>query len=1599
MKYPRLIWLLMIVVSVGACDDDDSETTFEDSSTAKDAEILDVSVTADAADARLPDSATDAEANSDSEPDGSVASCAEDLEENEVCIPQDGVYPGRIPQGEGKAQYYRIKVSERSSFAFKLTREDGSTCPDEGLSISLQQKNGNSWQAYQSSIDGREGECLEGFWNLEPGEYRAVVTEFEGKASSIALHATFGAYHICGNGELDQGEECDDGGILSGDGCSSRCTVERNFSCTEPDSTSPSVCRPLPPGDHCDLAIEVTQFPYELSGRDFCSAFTHQLALQTPCHESLINTESPEVIFKVELDANEKLTLTESGPMDAFISFLNGECRNEARCIDGYSIDANYASKETLSYAALEPQTLYAVVSLKSACNAPSAASDGRNDYNISLTKSQVICGDGHREGYEECDVGAFESEGCRECRLTEGWACIGTICHEITCGDGWVDGDEECDTQGKTGEGCDTSCSVEAGFSCVNYVERVQGDVCYPLPMGEDGFICVDNLDRVPGSICYPSTLAAGDGTSCSDAGLIDTPSFRAVGDDFSAQFANGFKLNGYQCNAAPFPINSNSPTAFYKLHLQPQEIVEAYLTAQSDAIQLALLESCSQTASCLDEQSDNEGRLRAKVSYIADSEKDVYLIARIDNNAPDERADSYAYELIVNTHRAQCGDGIVEGKEPCDDGNTVSNDGCSADCTIEPGFICQEGSPSACYTHSLKSGDAQSCETAGEFLGNSFETSGQYFGEDFLETIKFDVSGSPCDGLYANETYPAAIYRVALEEGELLNASMKTDFNIGGIFILTGDNCENLTCRQSLNYGYQYFGSRLSYLASESEEVYVVYAAAFSSHEHHIYAPYEISIEHHMPLCGDGRIELDEQCDDGPFSLDETGQPKDGDGCSSDCQVEPFFGCTGSPSACRRTDPGDACKTPIVADFDGNGEYSYFTPYFDEAFENDWTVNENCGNQFSSNIAPEAFYQIDLEANELLEISNLANSRLYTHLYLMKDDCHSGQCVNLFQSLTQDQQVQYKVSYQATEAETVYLVAEGSSFLSENHLPFGIRFKKHLASCGDGIREGNEECDTGNAYDAACTDCKVTPGMICTNQTPNKCFPAPEGDVCEKPIRANLIDGHFEFSGENFGHDFTSQWTGDSFACNAQPFDSESIPEVFFQIDLSEGDVVTIQETGPITMNISYLEDPCGPTCLYAEPAYDGGHFLGMSYTATRDGTVYATAEPESIRSNLSQPYHFNIDVRHPSCGDGVIEGDEECDDRNTSSGDGCASDCKLEDNYICRGDTNSRCRQAAPGDRCQNAIEPSFGSSGYGTITIEENNAFFDEIYTDQFRSSHSSCRGIINNDTGGLYAEDVIYRFDLLKGDQLTIDGTQTPFASLITIVGEVDGSCGSVCYDHQYNFDPIVYGTNQDETIYVILSAQDDYPGNSHDHYAITFTKSHSICGNDILEAGEECDVSHAGCNANCTVKSGYQCINNHCSFLPDRCEDAVELEDGNMVTFDNNSTSDTISSVESCGISTSYGRDLFYKFRVPPHQQLIVQLESENSSMLNLYLMRSCDESSCIAASSQYNAAALYYTNQSNSEEVLYIGCDAMREDFYGRHLLQVSLYYPPSED
>lgn len=52
---------------------------------------------------------------------------------------------------------------------------------------------------------------------------------------------------------------------------------------------------------------------------------------------------------------------------------------------------------------------------------------------------------------------------------------------------------------------------------------------------------------------------------------------------------------------------------------------------------------------------------------------------------------------DVCIYEQSTNCGDGIVDWNEFCDDGNKVNRDGCSNKCQVEKGYICK-GEPSKC-------------------------------------------------------------------------------------------------------------------------------------------------------------------------------------------------------------------------------------------------------------------------------------------------------------------------------------------------------------------------------------------------------------------------------------------------------------------------------------------------------------------------------------------------------------------------------------------------------------------------------------------------------------------------------------------------------------------------------------------------------------------------------------------------------------------------------------------------------------------------------------------------------------------------------------
>jgi len=273
---------------------------------------------------------------------------------------------------------------------------------------------------------------------------------------------------FCGDGQLNDDEQCDDAGTESGDGCSSNClVVEQGYSCTNPGSSceQAAIC-----GDGL-LLLDETCDDGNAVGGDGCSSEC-RLEADFACPE----------------------------PGRACVSSVTcGDRRvsGAERCDDGNLDEGD-------------------------GCSALCQVEDGWS-CPIAGALCTAVCGDGLLRGLEQCDDGAVASPGCSAtCGSEDGFACNvpGEVCVATVCGDGVAEGSEGCDdANDRPFDGC---------FECVREPACSQGScdaecgdgLRYSTEACDDGNLssgdgCSETCTIEPGFVCDDIGGASGDGTT----------------------------------------------------------------------------------------------------------------------------------------------------------------------------------------------------------------------------------------------------------------------------------------------------------------------------------------------------------------------------------------------------------------------------------------------------------------------------------------------------------------------------------------------------------------------------------------------------------------------------------------------------------------------------------------------------------------------------------------------------------------------------------------------------------------------------------------------------------------------------------------------------------------------------------------------------------------------------------------------------------------------------------------------------------------------------------------------------------------------------
>ncbi len=273
-------------------------------------------------------------------------------------------------------------------------------------------------------------------------------------------------------------------------------------------------------------------------------------------------------------------------------------------------------------------------------------------------------------------------------------------------------------------------------------------------------------------------------------------------------------------------------------------------------------------------------------------------------------------------------------------------------------------------------------------------------------------------------------------------------------------------------------------------------------------------------------------------------------------------------------------------------------------------------------------------------------------------------------------------------------------------------------------------------------------------------------------------------------------------------------------------------------------------------------------------------------------------------PACGNGVVEGSEQCDDGNLVNGDGCSGSCMNESSGARCGDgmvsNGEQCDDGnnLSGDGCSSVCGTEMAAGGtcsspYELMMMDDGTGVL--VGTGTGDTTHSTdqvaeaaCDGF---DSGAGF--DHIWKLTLPAAMDVVIQTDEsTAFDSVLRVLaapcdqsteiseyGTEDG-----CSDGEGAAEFLGYVRLAAGTYYIVL---DGYTATDVGTYSFTVNAWPTTCGDGVLDPLEFCDDGNSavndGCNAKCEVEAGYTCDDGEPSVCTPDTTSAVKPMPGDLV--------------------------------------------------------------------------------------------------------------------
>jgi cysteine-rich repeat protein len=482
---------------------------------------------------------------------------------------------------------------------------------------------------------------------------------------------------VCGDGTTESPEQCDDGNVSGGDGCSAACTLEAcgngvldvGEDCDDGNTANGDGCTAV-----CTIQICGNGTPElgedcddgNVSGGDGCSA---ACTLEV-CGNSVLD---------VGEECDDGNTTNGDGCTDTCTVQIcgNGAAEPSEECDDG-----NTNGGDGCSAACTIEECGDGVLDVGEECDDGNLVEgDG-----CTATCEIQVCGNGALEPSEECDDGNTENgDGCsEECTVT-------------TCGNDVVELGEQCDDGNDVGgDGCASDCTFE-GCTLTGTWDGAPADLEIRWHLAEDGANNVTGVRIL--SVSPQSPIATGGSRTDSSVTLDLMP----------------FVLTGTMTNCDT--ILFGPPFTFTMTRLSSSLCGDGIVDPGEECDDGNFLDGDVCNAFCsLPDCGDglvNQGEECDDGNHINGDTCDNNCTVPDCGNGildPSEQCDDGNLDggdaCSPGCTLPSCPDGSVDPGEECDDGNSVDNDGCARNCKFpacgngieESGESCDDGNTADC-------------------------------------------------------------------------------------------------------------------------------------------------------------------------------------------------------------------------------------------------------------------------------------------------------------------------------------------------------------------------------------------------------------------------------------------------------------------------------------------------------------------------------------------------------------------------------------------------------------------------------------------------------------------------------------------------------------------------------------------------------------------------------------------------------------------------------------------------------------------------------------------------------------------------------------